>query len=135
MSYFTQVNWIAVLLGGVFNMALGALWYGPLFGKIWLKAIGKKIEEIESGAGMYVLPLLASIMSDYVLAVIIAGMGITNAWQGLALGAVAWRGLGASATLTTGTFEDIPRAAWLIFAAYQVIVHALEGLVFAVWKL
>ena len=58
MGFFTQVNWIAVLIGGVFNMVFGSLWYGPLFGKVWLKAIGKSADELESSATMYLLPLV-----------------------------------------------------------------------------
>jgi hypothetical protein len=33
-------NWIAVILAVVVLEALGFLWYGPLFGKIWMAAIG-----------------------------------------------------------------------------------------------
>jgi len=31
MEFFGQVNWVAVVLGAVFSMLLGFLWYGPLF--------------------------------------------------------------------------------------------------------
>jgi hypothetical protein len=34
---WSQVNWIAVALGAVFNMVIGSVWYGPLFGNLWLK--------------------------------------------------------------------------------------------------
>jgi hypothetical protein len=54
MEFFGQVNWVAVVLGAVFSMLLGFLWYGPLFGKLWLRSIGKKQEELSSNAGMYV---------------------------------------------------------------------------------
>jgi len=135
MQYFGQVNWIAVILGAVFNMGLGALWYGPLFGTMWLRVIGKKREEIQSSAAMYLLPLAASLVSAYILAVLIAGLGIDVWWQGLVMGVVVWVGVGSTATLTTGTFEDAPLAAWLLFALYQLIVYAAEGLVFAVWTL
>jgi len=133
MGYLTQVNWIAVLIGGVFNMVLGSLWYGPLFGNAWLRAIGKRQDEIQSSLGMYILPFLAGVASAYVLALIIAGLGITIWWQGLIMGAIVWIGIGAAATFTTGTFEDQPRAAWMLFAFYQLIVYAAQGIVFVVW--
>ena len=37
---FAQVNWIAIVIVAVFNMILGTLWYGPLFGKLWMRIIG-----------------------------------------------------------------------------------------------
>mgnify|MGYP001090013640 CR=1 FL=1 len=43
LSVFGRVNWIAVVLGGVFSMILGFLWYGPLFGKLWLRTIGSTL--------------------------------------------------------------------------------------------
>ena len=135
MQYFGQVNWIAVVLGAIFNLLLGSLWYGPLFGKLWLRVIGKKSEELQSSAVMYVLPLVAGLVSSYILAVLIAGLGITIWWQGIIIGAVVWVGIGSAATLTTGTFEDTPKGAWLLFAIYQLIVYGVQGLVFAVWKL
>jgi hypothetical protein len=133
MRIFIEVNWIAVVVGAVFNMALGALWYGPLFGKLWLKVIGKKKDEIQSSATMYILPLLAGLAAAYVLAVAIGGLGITVWWQGILIGIILWLGLGASATLTTGTFEGSPRGAWLLFTLYQLVVYGVQGLLFALW--
>lgn len=82
MGFLTQVNWIAVIVGGIFNRALGALWVGPLLGTVWLKTIGKKADEIKSSAAMYVLPLLAALVSSYFLAALITGLGLTLWWQG-----------------------------------------------------
>ena len=133
MQFLTQVNWLAVGLGGLFNMILGSIWYGPLFGSLWLRVIGKAREEIESNPTMYVLPLVASLISSYVLAALIGGLGLTVWWQGLVMGVFVWFGVGATATLTVGTFEDSPRGAWLLFTGYQLVVHAILGIVFTVW--
>jgi hypothetical protein len=35
------VNWIAVVIAVVLFEGLGMLWYGPLFGKAWLEAMGR----------------------------------------------------------------------------------------------
>jgi len=117
----------------VFNMAFGALWYGPLFGKVWLRVIGKSPEEIESSATMYLLPLVTSLIGSYVLAIVIAGLGVVVWWQGVVVAAVLWLGIGATGTLTTGTFEDSPCAAWLLFTVYQLIVYGAMGLMFVLW--
>ena len=133
MQFLTQVNWIVVVLGGVFNMAVGSLWYGPLFGSLWLRVIGKKQQEIQSNATMYILPLLASLVSSYVLAALIAGLALTTWWHGLVMGSIVWIGIGSTATLTVGTFKESPRGAWLLFASYQILVHGILGIVFTVW--
>ena len=35
-----NVNFIAVFLGALTFFVVGALWYGPLFGKAWKDAVG-----------------------------------------------------------------------------------------------
>jgi len=82
---------------------------------------------------MYVLPFLAGLVAAYVLAALIAGLGITIWWQGIVIGAAVWLGLGATATLTVGTFEDSPRGAWALFTFYQLVVYGAEGLMFVLW--
>lgn len=135
MHYFVEVNWIAVLIGTVFNMALGTLWYGPLFGKLWRKIVKMEQEDLQSSAVMYLLPLIMALISSYILAVLIEGLAITVWWQGLVIGVVIWLGIGSTAVFTTGTFENSPRGAWLLFTLYYLVVFAVEGVVFAVWKL
>jgi len=134
MGFLTQINWLAVLVGGVFNMLVGSLWYGPLFGTLWLRVIGKNRDDIETHATMYLLPLLASLVSAYVLAAIIAGLGLAVWWHGLVTGALVWLGIGATGTLTVGTFEDSPRGAWLLFTSYQLLVFAALGVMFVLWN-
>jgi hypothetical protein len=46
---------------------------------------------------------------------------------------VLWLGFGGTATLATGTFEESPRAAWLLFTVCQLIVYAALGLMFVLW--
>lgn len=133
MTFFSQVNWIAVIIGAVFSMVLGTLWYGPIFGKLWLKIVGKKEEDLQSSTIMYLLPLLATLIGMYVLGALIKGLEITLWWQGLIMGAVVWIGVGSTATLTTGTFEGSPRGAWALFTLYQLIVYSVMGVVFSIW--
>ena len=44
-------NWLAILGSGLVPMAVGALWYGPLFGKLWMKEADMSLEKIQ-GANM-----------------------------------------------------------------------------------
>lgn len=48
------VNWLAVLLGAMAFFAVGALWYGVLFGKAWQREVGLSDEQLR-GSNM---PLL-----------------------------------------------------------------------------
>jgi hypothetical protein len=135
MQAFARVNWIAVVLGAAFSMLLGFLWYGPLFGRLWLRSIGKKEEELSGSAGMYVFAFLGALVSAYVLAVLVGALGITVWWRGAVLGAVVSVGIGSMAALVNGIFHRISGIAWLLFALYQLVLNTAEGLVFAVWRM
>ncbi len=130
---FGEVNYIAVVLGAVFNMILGTLWYGPLFGKTWLKLINKKQEELESKPWLYVASFVAAFISALTLALIVEAFGVTTFFAGLLVGVIVVIGIVATVTLTFSIFEGPPLGVWLLFGMYQLIIFAVEGGVFAVW--
>jgi hypothetical protein len=84
---------------------------------------------------MYVFAFLGALVSAYVLAVLIGALGITVWWRGAVLGAIVSIGIGSMSALVNGIFHRIPAMAWLLFALYQLVLNAAEGLVFAVWRL
>jgi hypothetical protein len=134
---FGQINWIAWVLGAVAFMAVGFLWYGPLFGKPWMAIMEKtgwKREQMRASPGMYVVSLLCALVASYVLAVLIRSLGITQWWNGLITGAIIWIGAGSVALLTNSIFENRPKGLWALFSLYELVMFAGLGLVFAVWK-
>jgi hypothetical protein len=130
---FGSVNFVAVALGAVFNMILGTLWYGPFFGNLWLKLIGKKKEEIQGSPWLYVASFVAAFAAALTLSLVVSAFGYTGFFQGLLTGVVVWLGFVATVTLTFSIFEGPPLKVWLIFVAYQAVIFAVEGGVFAVW--
>jgi hypothetical protein len=67
-----EVNYLAVLLCGVAAMGLGFAWYGPLFGKAWMKAMGHSTETMKPGQNemtkIYSITFVLSLVTAYVLA-------------------------------------------------------------------
>lgn len=43
--FATHLNWLAVSLATAAYFAVGFLWYGPLFGKLWAKEVGVKMDK------------------------------------------------------------------------------------------
>ena len=127
------INWIAVALGAVFSMILGTLWYGPLFGKLWMRLINKKAEELESNPAMYVITFITAFIGSFVLAILVNSLGITSWYWGLVAGAVVWLGIGFTGLVSTSIFNETKFGVVLLFGIYQLIVYLVEGLVFAIW--
>ena len=69
---FGQVNLLAVLVGAVITMVLGFLWYGPLFGQMWMRMVGRSAEEIEAAPTLYIYSFVSALITAYVLAAIVA---------------------------------------------------------------
>ena len=43
------INWLAVIVATVATFILGGLWYGPLFGRMWMAASGMTDEKAKQG--------------------------------------------------------------------------------------
>ena len=86
MHLLFQVNWLAVAVTAIVTFALGALWYGPLFGKAWLSAVGLKEEELGSSSKAMILTFILNIVTTMVIALAIEGFDIIHWPNGLILG-------------------------------------------------
>lgn len=42
-----EINWIAIIVAGLVPTILGALYYGPIFGKIWMDSLGYAEEDFK----------------------------------------------------------------------------------------
>ena len=133
MVSFTSVNWLAVLLGTVLSMALGALWYGPLFGQYWLKLIGKTEEELDSNPIMYVKTALAAFIGMLALNLVVVSFGAADILSGLVAGGFIFLGIGATTTFVYTNFEGPSEKVWFLYVAYHLLVYLIMGAVFAIW--
>ena len=137
-----SINYYAVLACSVLAMALGAVWYGPLFGKAWLKIVGAGPSDLVARKKMmqgvwklYIAQFLLTLFQVYVLAYYIEGWkaasGLENSlwiWAAFIMPTVAGSAMwnNDSAKVSWGRF--------LIQAGYQLILFASFGLILAYWK-
>jgi hypothetical protein len=134
MFPFSEINWIAVLIGVVVSNGLGFLWYGPLFGQAWLRMIGKKEEDLEASTTMYLTTAVASLITMIVLNLVVVSFGATGFFDGVLVGALALIGFSATATFVYTNFEGPPVNVWALYVAYQLVVFVIMGGIFAIWR-
>lgn len=128
-----SLNWIAVFVATLATFVLGAIWYGPLLGKPWIRYSGMDEEKQRESnmtvlfGGAFVLQLIAAVA----LALFIG--------PGSDLAAGAFAGFAAGAFfVSTGLgvvylFERRPAALWAIDAGYQIAGFTLMGLILGAW--
>ena len=136
---FGELNYLAIVVGVVINMVLGALWYSPvLVGKPWMAAAGITAEDIEARKGEqyrgYAIAVVVSIVLVFVLALLTRNLGIDEPLDGLVLGLVAGIGLVAASQAPNYSFEGRSLRLFLINLGYSVVGFAIIGVLLAVWQ-
>jgi hypothetical protein len=128
MFLFLEVPWLAVILGTVSSMVIGFLWYGPLFGKLWMRLIDKSREELgAAGPLVYVGTGVAWLITSYVLALILTYAGAFSIVDGVISGLVVALGIAASQTFIYTSFGGPPKSVWALNAAYIAICLMITG--------
>lgn len=87
---FENVNWLAVLGAAIAAFAVGAIWYGPLFGKRWAQLIGVNMD----APGTPLAPILAvnfvmDLLAATALAVLVGGFA-ADAVTAAFIGGLVW---------------------------------------------
>lgn len=131
-----EVNWVAVLIGTIGYMVLGALWYGPLFGSLWMRSMGYEgPEDVETEAETqgYVLTSIGSLVAVGSLAVLVDWVGATTWESGMALGAIIGVGFVATTALQTVPFEGRAWPTYVLNVGYNLVALTGIGVLIAVW--
>lgn len=104
-----SINWLGFVLAVVAAMVIGSVWYGPLFGKKWMKIVGLKMGESSPLKPMLIMLGLV-IVQVFVLAHLIAYSGYfypdySGLSVGLLTGLWAFVGLIVPALVSKAIFE------------------------------
>ncbi len=138
MAIQVTVNYLAVLAAAVASMVVGFLWYGPLFGKMWMQLMNfdkKKIDEAKKkGMGKtYVLAYLAALVTSYVLALFVDYAKAKTIMDGAVLGFWVWIGFFATTQLGMVLWENKPMKLYLLNTLHYLVTLAVMGAILAVW--
>lgn len=129
LSAFTAINWLSVILSAFSAFLIGGIWYGPLFGKLWMEAfhfteVELKKRPIPKTFGVsFLLSLLAAIVLEMflgpqatVISGLTAGFLVGVGWVSTFIGILY-------------LFEMQSLRAYLINAGYCVVALSIMGLV------
>lgn len=132
------VNYLAVLLAAIASMPLGFLWYGPLFGKPWMKMMGitpEKAKEMKKKnmTKEYVMMFVGSLLMAFVLshALIFAKAYLheTGISAGLQTGFWNWIGFVAPVTIGAVLWENKPWKLWILNTGYFLVLLLIQGII------
>jgi hypothetical protein len=126
-----DVSLVATLVATVLGFGLGALWYGPLFGKTWMAAVGLSPDRIRNDFNpvrTYGTTFVLGFITSYVFGLYL-GPDPGRAFA-LAAGAAAGVFLVATSLATNYLFEGRRAALIAINGGYHAVRFTLIGLTF-----
>lgn len=133
-----QIHWLAILAAAVAGFVVGGLWYGPLFGKAWMKARGIDCDDPGKGANMvqifgttFVLNLVAAFMLDHLYNTYDAPVGLHHS---LVIAGIIGVGFIATSIGVNYLFSRLPRALFLIDAGYWIVMYLAMGAIFGLLR-
>jgi hypothetical protein len=141
-----HVNFLAIVAAVVSNMVIGSLWYGPLFGKTWLKEMGMPPDakpHPKVFARAMILMVIGSFLTAYVLAHDIAvwrpstwkvGADAPDALYGFFAGFFIWVGYYVPVLLSGVAWEN---KSWKLFGinvAYHLVALQVVAMLLAFWR-
>lgn len=135
MIFPTDINLLAVLAAAIADMLIGAAWYSQyMFGSLWLAIMGKSKDELGGAGGAMAISTFASLVTAYVIAVVVSLTGASTIFQGFQVGLMLWFGFVVTTTLAGVLFEGSRWGLYFIYNGYQLLSFAAMGIILAVWR-
>jgi hypothetical protein len=132
---FLNVNFLAVFVCGIVYLAIGGLWFGPVFGKPWMelrKAVRKK-NGPKPDITFFIPPFLFGVIAAYVLGLLMRSAGAVTLMSGAGMGLLV--GLGFEATFfgSSFIFYQKPFRLYLIDTGAPIVYLIASGMILGIW--
>ena len=140
------LNHLSIIASGIVGFGIGALWYGPLFGKTWMKLSGitftkaqqKEAATLSFMVRSYGTTLIGAMVMAYVLAHSLvfasAYLQMTGISAGIMAGAWSWVGFIVPTSLASVLWEGKSWKLWFINTGYYLVELLAMGVILSLWQ-
>ena len=136
-----MIRYLPILVCAVIGMVVGAIWYGPLFGKLWMRInnvtemdVERRKEMQKKAMPLYIVQFVLSFFQIFVLAHLTG----STAKSGILSALIVWGGFVMPTIAASCMWTNEPRkVAWSRFfiqAGYQIVTFAIFGAILGVWS-
>lgn len=124
MGLSFDFNFFPMFVAALVSFFVGWIWFGPLFGGIWMDAM--KLSRKERGKKVPILlPLifgfLLAIIGTYAIAVFIQSLGISGVSNALLLGLIIWFGFFFTMHFGNGMWENKDIRIFFLYSAHDLV--------------
>ena len=129
------LNHLAIVTAAILAFVIGGVWYGPLFGKAWMKENGLTPEAVAAGnpAKIYGLSFIYTLVMAYNLGFFLGDPSIGSGMATM-YGFATGFGWIAMALFVVGLFERRSMKLMLINGGYMTVTLTIMGLIIGIWR-
>ena len=134
---------IAVIAATIVSFIIGGIWYGPLFGKAWMAAMGKTEADQEAMRKQapkgFVVALVGGFIASFVLGLLLQYARLANVGLpagvagGLVIGFLVWFGFPLTGMISGAIFEGRSGKLVGINLSHALVSFLAMGLVLGIW--
>jgi len=136
-SFFTEMNWLAVLVAAVLYFMLGALWYSKaLFGNTWIKATGIDMNKPDAQKGMggvMAFTFILVVITCIGLGILVHRLVLESLMSGIKLGLLTGICFTSVGICINHLYQSKPKILWLIDGGYHIIGSIIAAIVLCMW--
>ncbi|MEO1049892.1 MAG: DUF1761 domain-containing protein [Bacteroidota bacterium] len=132
---FSTINYLAVVVAALSTFMIGAVWYGPIFGKLWMAENGFTEEDLKN-ANMGKIYGTAFVL-EFIMALNLA-MFLNDPAIGAGMGAMygfftgfGWIALGIGVNYL---FSRNSIKLWVVDGGYFAVSFPIMGAILGAWK-
>jgi hypothetical protein len=130
------MNYFAVVVAAIAAFAVGALWYGPLFGRSWRALMNSAPGPMggkHSSAQAMTMGFVATLVLCFVLAIFEGALGVGGFLGGLIIAAWLWLGFVATTLLNGVIYESRPWKLYFINVFQYLVALIVAAVIIAIW--
>jgi hypothetical protein len=134
-----ETNFLAVILAAISAMVVGFVWYGPLFGKLWISLSNFKEEDMEKAkeqgmAKYYAIAFAGALVTAFVLSLIINVTNVSGTIFSVTLALWIWLGFVVTTLLSSVLWEGKPVKVFLLNISQQLVSLVVMAIILSLWK-
>lgn len=134
-------NLWAVLVAALIPMIVGSIWYGPLFGKMWMRMVDQTEEELKENFNpmkSYGVTFVMALIMAYVLVHILIAWeeayGLAGVWVGMQGAFWVWLGFVLTIGWQAVAFEDKKLGVYWLNMLYNLVTLLAMGALLGAWR-
>lgn len=127
------INWLAVLVAAVLSFGVGAVWFGPFFGKAWMEEVNKTPEELGSPTKAMSLSAVTTLITAIALAYVFDVVGVGNWMDGVLWGLSIGLFFVGTSMYSDSLFHGASTRLATITIGHRVVYFTVMGAVLGAW--